>query len=187
MNVVSRQRMDKASFFAWTDRQERKFELADGVVVMMANVTRHHARICTNVVAALLARLDRGQYDITQGDFAIETGEQSVRYADVMVEPFGAVGADRSTLSALLLVEVLSPSSMHVDFHEKLHEYQAIPALGTYIICAQDSRRAWAWTREGGAWPKEPQIFETADALIDVPALGIKLPLAEIYSGLDVR
>ena len=187
MNVVTRQRMDKASFFAWTERQERKYELADGIVVMMANVTRHHARICTNIVVALSKQLDRDRYDITQGDFAIETGEKSVRYADVMVEPFGAGGKDRSTLSALLLVEVLSPSSMHVDFHDKLHEYQETPALGTYIICAQDSRRAWVWTREGGVWPREPHILETAEALIDVPALGVTLPLAEIYRGLDVR
>ena len=187
MNVVSHQHMDKAAFFAWTDRQERKYELADGVVIMMPNVTRHHARICTNVVAALLGRLDRSQYDITQGDFAVETGERSVRYADVMVEPFGAVGAERSTLSALLLVEVLSPSSMHVDFRDKLHEYQAIPALGTYIICAQDSRRVWVWTREGGVWPSEPQIVEAAEGVVDVPALGVTLKLQEIYLGLDVR
>ena len=187
MNVVSRQRMDKASFFAWTERQESKYELADGVVVMMANMTRHHARICTNIVIALSKLLDLSKHDITQGDFAIETGERSVRYADVMVEPFGASGADRSTLSALLLVEVLSPSSMHIDFHNKLHEYQAIPALGTYIICAQDSRRVWVWTREGGVWPREPKLFETADALIEVPELGIRLPLAEIYRGLEVN
>ena len=187
MNVVTRQRMDKASFFDWTERQVRKFELVDGVVVMMVNVTRHHARICTNIVIALSKLLDLSRYDITQGDFAIETGERSVRYADVMVEPFGAGGKDRSTLSALLLVEVLSPSSMHIDFHDKLHEYQAVPALGTYIICAQDGRRAWAWTRQSGAWPKEPQIFDAADALIDVPALGIRLPLAEIYRGLEVN
>ena len=186
MNVVSRQRMDKASFFAWTERQERKYELVDGVVVMMVNVTRHHARICTNVVIALSTLLDRDRYDITQGDFAVETGDQSVRYADVMVEPFGAVGKDRSTLSALLLVEVLSPSSMHVDFHDKLHEYLAIPALGTYIICAQDSRRAWVWTRAGATWPREPHIVEAADALIDVPVLGVKLPLTEIYRGIDI-
>ena len=186
MNVVSRQHMDKAAFFAWTDRQERKYELADGVVVMMPNVTRHHARICTNLVIALSQKLDRARYDITQGDFAVETGERSVRYADVMVEPFGAGGADRSTLSALLLVEVLSPSSMHVDFHEKLHEYQAIPALGTYVICAQDAPRVWVWTREAGVWPREPRIVEAAEGAVDVPVLGVRLELSEIYRGVDV-
>ena len=187
MNVVSRQHMDKAAFFAWTDRQERRYELADGDIVLMPEVTRHHARLCTNLVAALARQIDRSKFDISRGDFAVESGDRSVRYADVMVEPFGTVGAERSTLSALLLVEVLSPSSMHVDFRDKLHEYQAIPALGTYIICAQDSRRVWVWTRSGGVWPSEPGIVEAAEGAVDVPVLGVTLPLAEIYRGLDTR
>lgn len=52
MNIRSELRMDKAQFFAWLDCQERKHELANGRVVLLPFVTRNHALICTNVVAA---------------------------------------------------------------------------------------------------------------------------------------
>jgi Uma2 family endonuclease len=186
MNVRTNVRMDKAQFFDWLERQERRHELANGSVVMMPWVTRPHARICTNVVAALLARLDPKRFDIAQGDFAVETGDRSVRFADVLVEPFSGENA-RSTANALLLVEVLSPSTLHVDFHEKLDEYKGLAALGSYLICAQDEARVWVWTRGDGAWPDAPDVIEGLDAAVEVPVLGITLPLAEVYRNIDLR
>jgi Uma2 family endonuclease len=186
MNVRTDVRMDKAQFFDWLEHQERKHELADGRVAMMPWVTRPHARICTNVVIALSDRLDRTRFDIAQGDFAVETGERSVRFADILVESFSGENA-RSTTNALLLVEVLSPSTMHVDFHEKLDEYKGLAALGSYLICAQDEARVWVWTRSDGAWPDAPDVLEGLDAAVEVPVLGITLPLAEIYRNITLR
>ncbi len=186
MNVRTDVRMGKAQFFDWLEHQDRKYELADGRVVMMPWVTRPRARICTNVVAALLARLHPERFDIVQGDFAMETGDRSVRFADVLVEPFNPESA-RSTDNALLLVEVLSPSTMHVDFHEKLQEYKGLPALGTYVIWAQDEARVWVWTRHDGAWPEAPEVLEGLEAVVQAPILGIALPLAEIYRNVTLR
>jgi len=186
MNVRTNVRMGKAQFFDWLEHQERKHELADGRVVMLPYVTRPHSQICTNVILALGARLDRTQFGIHGGEFAIETGETSVRFADIMVEPFTEENT-RSTAKALLLIEVLSPSTMHVDFHEKLDEYKALAALGSYVICAQDEARVWVWTRSQGAWSEAPGVLEGRDAAIAVPALGITLPLAEIYRNVTLR
>jgi Uma2 family endonuclease len=186
MNVRTDVRMDKAQFFDWLEHQDRKYELADGRVVMMPWVTRPHARICTNVVVALTQRLDRERCDLVQGDFAVETGDRSVRFADVLVEPLNPESA-RSTASALLLVEVLSPSTLHIDFHEKLEEYRELPALGTYLICAQDEARVWVWTRADGAWPEAPEVLEGLEAVAQVPILGVALPLAEIYRNVTLR
>jgi hypothetical protein len=45
-----------------------------------------------------------------------------------MVEPYIADNAI-SASDALLLVEVLSPSTMHIDFHKKLEEYKGLSGL----------------------------------------------------------
>ncbi|MBV9066876.1 MAG: hypothetical protein JO004_14075, partial [Methylobacteriaceae bacterium] len=116
----------------------------------------------------------------------VETGESSIRFADVMVEPFTRENA-RSTSDALVLLEVLSPSTMHVDFHEKLDEYKGLQPLGSYVICAQDEARVWAWTRHEGAWPDAPEVLEGLDAAVALPVLGIILPLAEIYRNITLR
>jgi hypothetical protein len=76
---------------------------------------------------------------------------------------------------------------MHVDFHEKLDEYKGLPALGTYLICAQDEARVWGWTRSEGAWPDAPEVLEGLAAAVQVPSLGITLPLADIYRNVTLR
>ncbi len=187
MNIRPEVSLDNAQFLAWAEHQERKYELVDGRVVLQQNVTRGHNRICINVVAALRILLDPTRYDVAQGDFAVETGDRNIRYADVMVEPFSDALGERTTTKAILLVEVLSPSSLHIDFHEKLDEYSALDALQTYLICAQDEPRVWVWTRLDGEWPKTPQILDEREAIIEVPALGIVLPLSEIYRNIPSR
>lgn len=186
MNVRTDVCMDKAQFFDWLEHQDRKYELADGRVVMPPYVSRPHSQICTNVILALGARLDPARFGIHGGEFAVETTGRSVRFADILVEPFSRENA-RSTASALLLIEVLSPSTMHVDFHEKLQEYKGLPALGTYVICTQDEARVWVWTRSEGTWPEAPEVLEGLDGVVQVPALGIALPLAEIYRNVTLR
>ncbi len=187
MNVRPDIRMDKNQFFRWLERQERRCELADGRVVLLPFVTRNHGRIAGNVFTALANRLDPSRFDVMWGDFAVETGDRSVRYADVMAEPFGEDGKARSTTNALLLVEVLSSSTMHVDFGEKREEYLSLPMLETYLICAQDEARVWAWTRQEGRWPDAPDILEELDATAPVPILDLALPLAEIYRNIALR
>jgi Uma2 family endonuclease len=103
-----------------------------------------------------------------------------------MVEPFTTENA-RSTANALLLIEVLSPSTMHIDFHEKVDEYKGLPALGSYVICAQDEARVWVWTRSDGAWPDAPDVLEGLDTAVQIPVLGITLPVADIYRNVSVR
>jgi Uma2 family endonuclease len=186
MNVRTDVRMDKAQFFDWLDHQERKHELADGRVVVLPYVTRPHSQISTNVILALGARLDPAGFGIHGGEFAIDTGDRSIRFADIMVEPFTTENA-RSTENALLLIEVLSPSTMHIDFHEKVDEYKGLPALGSYVICAQDEARVWVWTRSDGAWPDAPDVLEGLDTAVQIPVLGITLPVADIYRNVSVR
>ena len=58
MNVRTTPPMDKATFFRWLERQERRHDLVDGVPRMLPYVTRYHERIATNVVLLLGKVLD---------------------------------------------------------------------------------------------------------------------------------
>ena len=184
MNVRAELRLDKDAFFSWLETQDRRHELVNGRPVMLPYVSRNHAYICTNILVALHRRMNLARHAAVQGDFAVDVGPDSVRFADIMVEKRENDGAARSTQNALFLAEVLSPSTMHVDFGDKLGEYLALPSLGTYLICAQDARRVWVWTRENGEWPSEPAIVEEAHAEIAIPVLGVTLPMAEIFRGM---
>lgn len=184
MTAIAGLRFDRSGFFEWLTPQARRFELVKGEPRMLPWVTGYHARVASNWVIVLGSALDRNRYDISQGDFAVATGPDSLRFADVMVVPYIQDGNARETDDAILLVEVLSTSSHHVDFHEKLIEYSALPSVQTYVVCAQDAARAWIWTRVDGQWPGAPEIVEGHGATFAIPALGLVVDTSDIFRGI---
>ena len=186
MNIQSQPRFDKSTFFSWVAHQERRFELVGGKAMMLPYVKRNHQKISSNLLLALGSKLDLSKFNVAGGDFAIETGEDSVRFADIMVEPAGGPGDGMTAVDALLLVEVLSPSTAATDFGDKVREYLALPTLGTYLICAQDARRVWVWTRGETGWPEQPEVIEGPAASIRIPALDLSLTLEAIYRHVDL-
>jgi len=182
MNIRTTPPMDKATFYRWLARQERRHELVDGTPRMLPFVTSNHSRITTNVMGLLIAGLDRDRLDITAGDYAIETGDRSVRFADIMVMPFEARPDARNTVVAPLVVEVLSETTAHVDFGAKLKEYATLGGVGHYLVIAQDRVCVWSWQRhDDGDWPDEPEVVTDIGAVVSVVSLGLSLALAEIY------
>jgi len=183
-------RLDKKAFYDWLDQQDGgHYELEDGKIVRV-KVSKGHARIVSHFIKALGRLLDPTVWDVVAAEFALEVGVQ-VRFPDVVVEPAGDEKALKCE-AAKLLVEVLSPSSVGRDFNLKLAEYKTLETLDAYIIASQDEPICWLWRRgtdaaDARAFPDHPQEIHGRDKAIDVPALGISLPLAEIYLGVGDR
>jgi Uma2 family endonuclease len=184
MTVHTPLTMTKEAFLAWVERREERYELAGGRVVMMVRVTRNHARVSKNLVVALARRLQAEQYDIASESFGVHAGD-SVRYPDVLVEPRQADGTALEATAPILIAEVLSRGTHHVDFGDKRHEYLRLPTLDTYMVVSPDEPVTWTWQRVEGQFPSEPTIIEGADKRIALPALGIEIPLAELYQGVS--
>lgn len=186
MNRPMLPRMSIEAFEAWAEKQDGRYELVRGRPVMMNQTTRNHARITTNTLAVLLQSVDRTKFDVTAGDFALQTGEDTLRLADIMITPAEGSGKDRRTDEALLLVEILSPSTANDDFGDKQREYLALTSLQAYLIVAQDKVCAWLWVRGEDGFPHKPDVYEDRDATLKIDALGLSLPMREIYARIDV-
>jgi Uma2 family endonuclease len=176
--------MDKRRFFRWAEGREGRFELKDNVVMMMVGGTRLHSRIIFSIAVALNSRLDGAVWAVTTNDMAVEIGED-IRYPDVLVEPTGGDPKALSTNSPLLLVEVLSSSSLATDMNVKAAEYMSLASLQAYIVAAQDEPRLWIWVRQGAGWPAQPAEYVGKDGVVRIDALGIDLPMAEIFAALN--
>ena len=179
---------DPDAFLRWAagrPREEGRYELSRGVVTRaMINVTRRHSDICINIVLALGRLLDLDQHRIASTDFSVRT-PFGIRGPDVMVEPREGDPVGLSSDRPCLLVEVLSPSPAGIDFTEKRDEYLATPTLQTYLICAADEARVWAWRRNAdGTWPQSPSMFESRSDAVTIAGLGVDLTLAAIYRGV---
>lgn len=185
MNAPFSLRMTKAEFVRWVERQEGKYEWKEGRVVQMTNVTKAHARIVARFIIALGGRLDPEAWSVTASDLGVEN-EGFLRYPDVVVEPMDSDNQGRRARSPVLMAEVLSASSVDVDFLEKTEEYTQFSTLQMYVIASQDEAICWVYERDPAtrSFPKKPVRIEGLDQLLAIKALGVELPLRELYRGV---
>jgi Uma2 family endonuclease len=184
MTVHTPMTMTKEAFFAWVDQREERYEYAGGRVVMMVRVTWNHAIVTGNLVTALNTRLNRELYNAVPEAFAVDVGP-SVRFPDVVVESAKPEGKALKARAPVLIAEVLSPSTLHLTFGDKRAEYLNLPSLEIYMIISPDEPRVWLWQRAAGDFPLNPEIIERPSDKFSLPALGIEIPLAELYQGVS--
>ena len=178
--------VDKAAFYRFIATEpEGRYEFEGGrIVQQMTGGTWAHGRIAQRFLLALLQQLDPQKWSV-QTDRGVDT-PKTVRYGDVVVEPVPAVLDSLSALNAALVVEVLSPSSLVRDLDTKPAEYLAVETLEAYIVASQTEAACLAWVRGADrAFPAEPVEVALGDS-IAIPALGVALDIAAIYSGIEL-
>lgn len=179
-------KIDKAAFYTLLSTgPDGRFEFVRGrIMQQQPGGTLKHARIGTRFVTFLFSRLDGATWAVSGSDRAIDTGD-TVRYPDAVVEKYGADGKSLSTTEPVLIVEVLSQDSAERDIVFKAQEYLSMATLEAYIVAGQDEPSCLIWTRDAnGRFPAEPLTVTGTDKVLEIPALSLALPLAEIYRGI---
>nr|WP_295466389.1 Uma2 family endonuclease [Mesorhizobium sp.] len=182
MNIQSRLPTTPDEFLRWNEGREGKWDFVEGRIVdMMVKVSRNHAIIAARLTTILGQSLPFPPFTVSTADFGVKTA-RSVRYPDVMVDQERGSGADLAAASPVLIAEVLSRSTMAIDFNQKAQEYQTLGSLRHYLVLAQDEPRVWLWSQDG-VW-SEPSMTEGLEGEIALPAIGLTIRLMSIYSGL---
>src|ERR1700738_326355 len=181
MNIQLPLGMDKVAFLDWVQGREERYELDRGRVIMMTGGPRAHWQITANLFKALNARIDPQRWAVLP-EFGVELQSESIRFPDIIVDRAGEAPKDLTATAPVLIAEVLSPSSEQVDLGDKSTEYLQLPSLAIYLAFAQDQIKAWVWTRGPAGFPYRPDVLEGEDAVVRIEALGINLPLAEVYA-----
>jgi Uma2 family endonuclease len=171
-------------FFAWQSRQTERYELVGGFPVrMMAGARNVHNDIVINILAELRARLRGSGCHPFNGDGSVETIQGQIRRPDAGVD---CGERDPDAFKAVLprmVAEVLSPTTRDFDTFEKLAEYQRIESLDYVMFVEPNMPEVAVWSRgQDRGWVR--RIIEGLDRAVDMPGIGIALPLAEIYDGV---
>lgn len=184
MSQTAFRRMTPDEFLQWDlDQPDARHELIDGVPVAMTGAQRRHDRVVMNGIRELSSRLRRGPCLPFTADVAVRISNGNVRRPDIGVD-CGPVD-DTATYAATprLLVEVLSPSTRPLDQARKLEEYKSIGSVEHILLVEQSAPEVILWSRDvSRSWSYE--IPEGLDAIVDLPALGIALQLADLYEGI---
>ena len=183
MANVAYQTMSVDEFLIWQLDQEVRYELVEGhPVKMQTGASNYHDVITVNVILALGNQLRGKPCRVATADTAIRTRIRSARRGDVVVTCEPPRRDSYEATAPRLIVEVLSRSNTGVRWQRKLEEYRRREGL-QYILLI-DSRRieATLLTRSGETW--EPTDYNDLADTTDLPEIGCKLPMADIYGGL---
>ncbi len=105
-----------------------------------------------------------------------------IRYPDAHVNCTKSAPGDTIVPEPVVVFEVLSPNTSRTDRIEKLQEYQATASIQRYIILEQDSIAATVFSRMGADWIARAH---TEGDVLQMPEIGIELPLSEIYADME--
>jgi Uma2 family endonuclease len=188
MNITAPLKVSKAEFYDFVQsHDEGRFEWDRGrIVQQQQGGTFDHSRIVHRFRDMIARQLD-GDAWFALSDRGVESSE-TIRYPDVVVEPFGAEGKSLATCTPVIIVEVLSKTSEKRDLSAKPAEYTSLASLHAYVVASQDAPECWVWLRgPDGSIAVEAAHIAGRDRVITVASLGVTLPLAEIYRGIAER
>src|ERR1022692_3476130 len=167
-----------------------KSEYANGEVFAMSGTSWEHVQIVRN----LSRRLDE---QLESGPCQVGTSEMRVRaqrggpyyYPDVVVvcgEPRFEDNEFDTLLNPKVIFEILSPSTESYDRGKKLEMYREIESLAEYVLIRQDRVGVEHYVlQSGGHW----DFSETKDpgGLVELPSIGVRLKVADIYRLVKVE
>jgi Uma2 family endonuclease len=176
-------------------RREReaaqKHEYYHGEVFAMAGGSPDHALIASNVIRELGNRLKGNPCRVYSSDLRVRIPRTTLyTYPDSSVicgeRQFDPLDANRETvLNPTLIVEVLSPTTESWDRGGKFQNYREIESLREYVLVSWDKALVETFLRQSdGTWVLNTTAGRTAVA--PLKSLGIQLPLAEMYDGVEL-
>jgi Uma2 family endonuclease len=182
--------MTVEEYFAFTDTRpdNEKWELIDGEPILNASPSGLHQTIVFNL-AVILGSIQREKpqsWEASPG-IGVRLSDTSLPEPDLFIRPAGTARREpysRETQDVLVAFEILSPSTADRDLRWKRTAYTSLPSLTPYIVVAQDAVDVVVFARETGF--AERHYRSLADTL-ELSALGISLPLSEIYRDTGLK
>ena len=182
--------MTVEEFYALTDTRpdNEKWELIDGEPILNASPSPVHQWIVKNLLVFLAnkEREPKASWAVLPG-LGVRVSRINRPEPDALIIPRSAFSSDvsqRDTSEMIVAFEILSPSTADRDLRWKKTAYTSLPSLTHYIVVAQDAVDVVVFARDTGfAERRYRSLAET----IELSALGIALPLSEIYhdTGLE--
>jgi Uma2 family endonuclease len=170
-------------FFAWAQKQDRRYEF-DGVQpIAMTGGTNDSGDLLRNLTVALATRLRGGTCKNYGPENGVATVGKAVRYPDAVITCSKQEGTSRLITDAVVVFEVVSPSSVRMDHVVKVREYAVVPTIRRYVIIESIGIGVQVMERNGpdSAWIATAL---TQDDILRIPEVGMEIPVAELYEGV---
>ncbi len=175
-------RMTTTEFLAWADTQDQgKFELFEGEIIAMAPERVGHAQAKLGAVNALAAAIKAAGLPCQAfvDGLGVKISDDTTYVPDALVNCGPPLPADAMlAANPVIVVEVLSPSTRHIDKSSKLADYFTVPSLHHYLIVDLNKRHVLHYQRQaaGGALVR---VIKDGQIKLDPP--GISIAVADLF------
>ena len=162
----------------------------DGQLISMAGGSVRHSLICSNIVREVGNRLKGTPCIAFESNVRLKIKATGLRtYPDVSIycgpreyDPEDSSG--QTLFNPTVLFEVLSPTTEGYDRGTKASHYRRLESLQTLVLVTQGFAHLEVHLRQtDGNWMIRE--YDGLEASLPLAALGIELPLGEIYDRVD--
>ena len=175
-----------AEYLVLEGEAEDRHELLDGVITPMPGTSEGHTVIAGNLYAEIWSHLRDLPIKIYARDMRVRIGDSYV-YPDVVFcveSPRFEDGPLKTLLNPAVVIEVLSPSTEGVDRGRKAVGYRGLESVTDYLLIGQDRIVVEHWTRGETGWSAVERT--RPDDLIELPSIGLALPLRRVYAKVSL-
>jgi len=190
MSAAAKSTATPEQYLTWERAAEKKHEFVNGEIFAMAGASLDHVKIVGNLSFALRSRLHGSGCHPYASDLRIKVPDTGLyTYPDIAIvcgDPISEDDYADTILNPTVIVEVLSPSTENYDRGAKFQHYKRLPSLQNYVLVTQKSFLVEVFVRlPDERWTA--QTYVHAGNEMELPALGVSIPLAEIYEDVDVE
>jgi len=173
-------------YLALENESIERHELIHGEIYAMAGGTAAHASVSGNAFAALKSHLRGTPCQSFMADMRLNVqASDAYFYPDVFVTCGAEQRAEQQAKTdAVLIVEVLSPSTAAFERGAKFGHYRLLPSMNEYLIIDIETRTADLYRKaENNTWVLRP--YSGNDA-VELASVGLSLPLdTVIFEDID--
>lgn len=174
--------MDVDTFMAFLETRPKgeRWDLIEGIAVMMARASYAHQHIAFNLCSLLNAAFGRQRLNLVA---CVNVGIRAPGVKNFQPQPdvavvSGIAGYDLYSERFKLVAEILSPSNTRREIDAKLHFYRAAPE-NLYAVVIEPRELSVEIHAKTRNW--QPAILSQADDVIDMPEFGLRCCVVDLY------
>ena len=157
-----------------------KHEYVEGEVYAMAGTSDNHNRIVNEFVTLLTIHLRNSKCEPFSSDIKVQVTKNVYYYPDLLVSCEESPEDPYFRNRPILIVEVTSPSTEHIDRREKLLFYQQMPSVQEYVVVDQHKMNVEVHRRQpNGGWIT--YYFNESSDIVELASVELSIPLPHLY------
>ncbi len=178
--------MSEQEYLAFEQKSKIKHEFMDGEIFIMADGTRLHSLMISNIARHLGNQLENEPCEVHTSDLRVKTKSANYVYPDVVVacRPKLVPNIFDTLENPQVIFEVLSKSTIYRDRTDKRIDYLDIESLTDYVIVHQLEIRVEHYERVSQKeWTL--RIYDQSKQEVKLNSIKCRIELKKIYQNIE--